>query len=205
MWQWRVPWFFRYFPTDAKDAAAHCDPGFVKWYSATAGLSRGCKAAGASPYVFGVDSNWAETENKLEFMNGLKMKMAVILGVCQMLFGLLLQLFNHRYFGEVHHIYYGWLPEVIFLSCTFGYMCVTIIIKWFVDWPSRMAQKLTPPSLLEGMTNFFLAPGSVAEDRYLYVSAGFQNGIQLLLLLIAVSAVPLMLFPIPILEYRSAV
>lgn len=53
-------------------------------------VPQACKVEGGSPYVFGIDPNWAETENKLEFYNSLKMKMAVILGVVQMSGGLVL-------------------------------------------------------------------------------------------------------------------
>ena len=84
-------------------------------------------------------------------MNGLKMKQAVILGVIQMIFGLVLQLLNHLHFGDMKHVYFGWIPEVIFLSSTFGYMCFMIIVKWLTNWPDRMAHHLTPPSLLEGI------------------------------------------------------
>eukprot|EP00997_Jenningsia_sp_PLL12_P000746 NODE_1114_length_1276_cov_86.123064_g912_i0.p1 GENE.NODE_1114_length_1276_cov_86.123064_g912_i0~~NODE_1114_length_1276_cov_86.123064_g912_i0.p1 ORF type:complete len:382 (+),score=140.48 NODE_1114_length_1276_cov_86.123064_g912_i0:45-1148(+) len=178
-----------------------CADGSVIWYGKEAGPLRGCQKVDGTPYVFGIDAAWCETDNKLEFMNGLKMKMAVILGVSQMMWGLYLSLLNHLHFGDTKHIIFGFVPEVVFLTCTFGYMCLMIIIKWCVNWTLRMEQGLSPPSLLEGMTNFFLQPGAVKEDAYLYGSASFQNGIQYTLLLFAFLAVPWMLIPIPVIEY----
>eukprot|EP00996_Jenningsia_fusiforme_P001938 NODE_278_length_2537_cov_28.874196_g256_i0.p1 GENE.NODE_278_length_2537_cov_28.874196_g256_i0~~NODE_278_length_2537_cov_28.874196_g256_i0.p1 ORF type:complete len:828 (+),score=150.79 NODE_278_length_2537_cov_28.874196_g256_i0:186-2486(+) len=194
-----APWGqpFWIFPENPAD----CDPGSTVWSAANASVSRGCKALGGHTLSFGVDVAWCETENKLEFYNGLKMKMAIILGVGQMSWGLFLSFLNHRYFKDHKHIYFGFIPECIFLGCTFGYMSLMMVIKWSINWPERMANNLSPPSLLETMTNFFLAPGSVKENSYLYVSAGFQNGFQTFLLLMAFLAIPVMLFPIPILEY----
>lgn len=40
--------------------------------------------------------NLAET-NKLTFLNSMKMKMAVLLGIGQMTFGLILSFYNHKY------------------------------------------------------------------------------------------------------------
>ena len=109
------------------------------WLSTSGdGISQACKVNDGSPYIFGIDPNWCETENKLEFYNSLKMKMAVILGVIQMSGGLLLSLLNHVYFKDMKHVWFGFIPEVIFLWFTFGYMCLMIIIKWNTDWPQRL-------------------------------------------------------------------
>eukprot|EP00667_Euglena_gracilis_P005592 EG_transcript_5630 len=189
-----------------KNDLSACSDEYDRWYGGKlAGPLQACKIQGGSPYIFGIDPNWAETENKLEFYNSLKMKMAVTLGVVQMSLGLLLSLLNHLYFKDLKHVWFGFIPEVVFLWFTFGYMCFMIIVKWNTNWPERFRTTidlgdhkdhfLRAPSLLETQTNFFLGPGSVEQDAYVIVSAGFQNSLQIFFLLCSLVAVPLMLCP----------
>ncbi|CCD13526.1 unnamed protein product [Trypanosoma congolense IL3000] len=144
--------------------------------------------------VFGIDSAWAETENKLEFYNSVKMKCSVIIGVVQMIAGVLLSLMNHIYFGNTIEIWFRFIPEIVFLTCTFGYMCFLIIVKWCTNWEHRTHEA---PSLLETMTNFFLQPGTVNMPLY-----KGQEFVQVLLLLIAFAMVPILLCAIPLHEKR---
>ena len=55
---------------------------------------------GVRACVAGVDPVWVGTKNELLFFNSLKMKLAVILGVIQMLFGISLGVFNHIHFNK---------------------------------------------------------------------------------------------------------
>ena len=148
-----------------------------------------------TPYAFGIDAAWAETENKLEFYNSVKMKCAVIVGVVQMMLGIFLSLTNHIRNRDMRKVFFEFAPAAIFLGATFGYMGVIIIVKWCTTWENTNVA----PSLLETMTNFFLAPGTVSVPLY----AG-QAGVQTFLLLLAFSQVPLMLIVIPLLERRDA-
>ncbi|XQJ27221.1 vacuolar proton translocating ATPase subunit A, putative [Leishmania guyanensis] len=147
-----------------------------------------------SPVAFGIDSAWSETENKLEFYNSIKMKCSVIIGVTQMMAGVVISLTNYMYFHDNIKVWFRFVPEVVFLSCTFGYMCVLIIVKWLTTWENTH----DAPSLLETMTNFFLAPGTVILPLF-----SGQAALQVLLLLVALACVPCMLCVIPYVEKKE--
>lgn len=51
-------------------------------------------------YPFGVDPSWRGSRSELPFLNSLKMKMSILLGVVQMNLGIILSYFNARYFGN---------------------------------------------------------------------------------------------------------
>eukprot|EP01062_Namystynia_karyoxenos_P039197 TRINITY_DN2850_c0_g2_i1.p1 TRINITY_DN2850_c0_g2~~TRINITY_DN2850_c0_g2_i1.p1 ORF type:complete len:928 (+),score=296.10 TRINITY_DN2850_c0_g2_i1:78-2861(+) len=161
------------------------------------------------PTPFGIDAAWQTANNKIDFYNSFKEKNAVILGISQMMLGLMLSFMNHRYFGkrsgDYKHIWFGFLPEAIFLSCTFGYMCVIIVLKWVSPWPNTNLA----PNLLETMTNFFLSPGGGANLQFNSSLPGApvplyegQAALQVFLLSIAGICVALMLFPIPYIEWK---
>ncbi|KAI3821493.1 hypothetical protein L1987_09061 [Smallanthus sonchifolius] len=49
-------------------------------------------------YPFGVDPMWHGTRSELQFLNSLKMKMSILLGVSQMNLGIILSYFNAKFF-----------------------------------------------------------------------------------------------------------
>ncbi|GMT18460.1 hypothetical protein PFISCL1PPCAC_9757, partial [Pristionchus fissidentatus] len=175
----------------------------------------------ASPYPFGVDPVWNLAEaNKLSFLNSMKMKSSVILGIGQMTFGLILSYFNHKYFHSDLDIKFMFIPQMLFLSCIFIYLCLQIITKWLLysavggtvlgyEYPGSSCA----PSLLIGLINMFMMKsreaGFVGEDGK--VSWGCSNNLwypgqsffETVFVLIAIACIPVMLFAKPYFLWKA--
>uniref|UniRef100_A0A8C6KI18 V-type proton ATPase subunit a n=1 Tax=Nothobranchius furzeri TaxID=105023 RepID=A0A8C6KI18_NOTFU len=136
------------------------------------------------PYPIGIDPIWSISINKLTFLNSFKMKMSVVLGVIHMIFGVTLSLFNHLYFKKPLNIYLSFIPELIFMSTLFGYLVILIFYKW-VAYDAQSSQDA--PSLLIAFINMFLFDYT---NRPLYRG---QMGLQIFLVLLALTCVPCML------------
>lgn len=117
-----------------------------------------------NPYPIGVDPVWNLAEgNKLSFLNSMKMKMSVLFGIAQMTFGVLLSYQNFIYFKSDLDIKYMFIPQMIFLSSIFIYLCIQILSKWLFfgavggtvlgyKYPGSNCA----PSLLIGLINMFM-------------------------------------------------
>jgi V-type H+-transporting ATPase subunit a len=90
-------------------------------------------------YPFGVDPAWKISGNELLFFNSMKMKMSVILGIFQMIFGVCLRGMNAVYFNSRLDFFTEFMPMIIFALSLFGYMIILIFVKWSIDWNQRMA------------------------------------------------------------------
>uniref|UniRef100_A0A8C3X4A5 V-type proton ATPase subunit a n=1 Tax=Catagonus wagneri TaxID=51154 RepID=A0A8C3X4A5_9CETA len=139
------------------------------------------------PYPFGIDPIWNIATNKLTFLNSFKMKMSVILGIIHMMFGVSLSLFNHIYFKRPLNIYFGFIPEIIFMTSLFGYLVILIFYKW-TAYNAETSEKA--PSLLIHFINMFLFSYGDSGNSMLYSG---QKGIQCFLVVVALLCVPWML------------
>ncbi|RDY01327.1 V-type proton ATPase subunit a3 [Mucuna pruriens] len=75
-------------------------------------------------YPFGVDPAWHGTRSELPFLNSLKMKMSILLGVAQMNLGIVMSYCNAKFFRN------SFVPQMIFLNSLFGYLSLLILVKW---------------------------------------------------------------------------
>ncbi|KAM8972796.1 V-type proton ATPase 116 kDa subunit a 4 [Pelodytes ibericus] len=140
-----------------------------------------------NPYPFGIDPIWNIAQNKLTFLNSYKMKMSVVMGITQMVFGVMLSLLNHINFKRTINIVLQFIPEMIFLLCLFGYLVFMIIFKWCM-YDARTSQGA--PSILIHFINMFLFNYSDKTNAPLYTH---QQEVQSFLVIFALLAVPWML------------
>ncbi|KAF4354618.1 hypothetical protein F8388_009609 [Cannabis sativa] len=144
------------------------------------------------PYPFGVDPSWRGSRTELPFLNSLKMKMSILLGVSQMNLGIIISYFNARFFSSSIDIRYQFVPQLIFLNSLFGYLSLLIIIKWCTG---------SQADLYHVMIYMFLSPtDDLGENQLFWGQRPLQAQSKLLfiiLLLLALIAVPWMLFPKP--------
>ncbi|KAM5171426.1 V-type proton ATPase 116 kDa subunit a 4 [Mantella aurantiaca] len=140
-----------------------------------------------NPYPFGIDPMWNIAKNKLTFLNSYKMKMSVVLGITQMVFGVVLALKNHLNFRHHLNIILQFIPEMIFIICLFGYLVFMIIFKWcrYNAYNSQYA-----PSILIHFINMFLFNYNDPTNAPLYEH---QKEVQSFLVIFALIAVPWML------------
>lgn len=162
-------------------SAYHCSDS-----TCSTAYSTGLVKTRSYPYIFGVDPVWHGSSTELTFLNSLKMKMSILIGVAQMNLGIFLSFFNATFFKNDLNIWYQFVPQIIFLNALFGYLSVLIIVKWCTG---------ATADLYHVMIYMFLSPtGDLGENQ---LFAG-QKYLQITLLLLAVVAVPWMLLPKPL-------
>lgn len=137
-------------------------------------------------YPFGVDPEWHGSRSELPFLNSLKMKMSILLGVAQMNLGIFLSYFNAKFFRNSLNVWYMFVPQLIFLNSLFGYLSVLIIIKWCTG---------SKADLYHVMIYMFLSPTDELGENQLFPG---QKMLQIVLLLLALVSVPWMLLPKPL-------
>ncbi|CAD8152710.1 unnamed protein product [Paramecium pentaurelia] len=145
-------------------------------------------------YPFGIDPVWMCVPNELTFMNSYKMKLAVIIGVIHMTFGIILKGINAIYFKNWIDFIFEFIPQLIFFTCTFGWMDFLIIYKWFVNWTGKTDEA---PSVITLMINMILAPGKQV-DPPLWGDGTSEASTQTAMLLIALFCIPIILLPKPL-------
>uniref|UniRef100_A0A2C9K861 V-type proton ATPase subunit a n=1 Tax=Biomphalaria glabrata TaxID=6526 RepID=A0A2C9K861_BIOGL len=151
-------------------------------------------------YPIGVDPIWQPALNKILFSNSLKMKMAIILGITHMLFGICLQIFNHIHFKSYIDIVIRFIPEFLFLACLFGYLVSQVIYKWL--WFDATESHCAPALLIHfiNMFMFKYSSSDTAKEKcdpnWMYYRG--QNIVQIMMFFIAILSVPVLLVAKPV-------
>ncbi|XP_036331151.1 V-type proton ATPase 116 kDa subunit a1-like [Rhagoletis pomonella] len=156
-----------------------------------------------TPYIFGMDPIWdIAGQYSITTFNSLKMKIAIILGVVHMLFGLSLSAWNSRYFKNSIELYLVFLPQIVFFACLFLYLVLLIFIKWsiFGGHYAKPYNSACAPSILIMFINMVLfKDGSKDVQKGCQLEMfTFQMGLQYMLIFIALCSIPVLLLGKPI-------
>lgn len=140
------------------------------------------------PYPFGVDPSWKGTRTELPYLNSMKMKMSILMGVTHMNLGIFMSFLNNNFFKDRLSNWCEYFPQVIFLNALFGYLCLLMVYKWITG---------SVADLYHVMIYMFLSPGALADDDKGLLFK-WQGELQVVLLLVSLVAVPWMLIPKPL-------
>ena len=141
----------------------------------------------------GFDSIWFETSEEVAFVNSFKMKLSIIVGVIHMCLGILMKGVNAFNFRKPLDFIFEFIPQLLFMLVTFGYMCTAIVVKWLQNWGDGSGA----PSII----SIFINIGAANEKTG--VLWGNETGeeqtiFQQRLFIIAFICVLLMLIPKPL-------
>jgi V-type H+-transporting ATPase subunit a len=140
-------------------------------------------------YPFGIDPVWSASANSLTFLNSYKMKLAVIIGVLHMSFGILLKGANSIYFKNWIDFWCEFVPQILFMMCTFGLMDLMIIYKW-----THVYDPAHAPSIITLLIGLVLSPFDYPDPP---LWEGSELIINQVCVAIAFVCVPMMLIPKP--------
>jgi V-type H+-transporting ATPase subunit a len=143
-------------------------------------------------YPLGLDFTWHHSANSISFINSFKMKLSIVLGVVHMMIGILMKGLNNIYFKDFSEFFFDFIPQLVFMACTFGYMVVCIFAKWLTDFSEIPSEA---PSIISIFINFI---GEVNQP--LIGSPEFQTNLQQGLATISLCCIPLMLLGKPLIK-----
>mmetsp|Transcript_55500 Transcript_55500/g.160822 ORF Transcript_55500/g.160822 Transcript_55500/m.160822 type:complete len:857 (-) Transcript_55500:210-2780(-) len=176
---------FSFFHSRWQMPATHAEPGKVVTYEPAPWFDTR-NEGGTGPYPFGVDPAWHGAQNELVYMNSMKMKTSVILGVVQMIVGLLLRFANAIHERSKADLFCECVPMMVFMLCFFGFMDYMILYKWVTAMDN-------PPSIINSM----IAMAMWGEDSNPMLGASLPK----VLMAVCMLSVPCMLIPKPLVKY----
>ena len=147
-------------------------------------------------YPIGMDPKWYASNNELAFFNSFKMKWSVIIGIFQMVIGIILRGLNNLYFRDNLGFFFEFIPQIIFMLLLFGYMVVLIYIKWLTDYSLDTSRA---PSIITILMNLALKNGSV-EGKPVWGTIIREEQINRLFFYISILCIPIILLVRPLIK-----
>ena len=161
-------------------------------------------------YKFGIDPVWFISSNELTFVNSLKMKLSVILGVFQMLIGIILKGINNFYEKDFVEYIFVFIPQLIFMIILFGYMDLLIFVKWSINYNEYDGTTGRAPDIKTYLINIFIKFGNLpevsSEDKD-WILIGNRNTVEWVhrgILFLSIICLLFMLLPKIFLNYLNA-
>jgi len=172
-----------------EESGLECEP-LYDIYNGDKILPNGDEAPKAemTQYPFGVDPAWSGSTNELIYMNSLKMKLSVVVGVVQMLAGLMLRFSNAIHERSVTNFVFECIPMLIFMVCFFGWMDYLILFKWVNPIGA-------PPSIINSLICMAMFQPDATP---MWPGADVTSK---MMMAIAMLSIPFLLFPKPIIIY----
>ena len=158
-------------------------------------------------YKFGIDPVWMITNNELTFVNSLKMKFSVIIGVFQMTLGIILKGLNAIYYKNYVDCFFVFIPQLIFMLLLFGYMDALIFLKWSVNYDN---EENRAPDIKSYLMNIVLKFGQLppapreGEDWKLIGDRNLFERLHLSILILALVCLVIMFIPPIFLNFKKA-
>ena len=150
-------------------------------------------------YPIGLDPAWIGTTNELTYINSLKMKFSIIVGVIHMMLGICIRGINNLNARNSTAFFFEFIPQFLFMGLMFGYLIVMIYYKWGTDYDNNTDDA---PSLLSIMINMAIKLGDIDGEPLFKSFLGFsQESINQIILVICILLIPIMLFVKPIQFY----
>jgi len=142
-------------------------------------------------YIFGMDPAWKGVDNEIQFYNGLKMKMAIVIGVIHQIVGIFYSALNALAFNNRIDFFFVFIPSMVIFVCMFGYLAFMIVLKWII-----VTSQEDSPKLLTIMIDMFLSPFSCCSGDPKYVADMLYPGqgpVQAVLFVLVVASIPVLL------------
>jgi len=146
-------------------------------------------------YPVGLDPTWYMAQNEILYVNSVKMKIALILGVLQMSLGIILKGCNEAYRRNWIEFFFEFLPQLVLFLSLFGFMDLMVIVKWTTDFTDDTSKA---PAIINSMLNMAMSggqPSNPHESPLFGDKSSYDDQIALMniLMLTVLVCVPLML------------
>ena len=158
-------------------------------------------------YRFGLDPVWLISTNELAYINSLKMKLSVILGVSHMVLGIFLKGFNAIFEKNIIEIIFIFIPQIVLMLILFGYMDALIFIKWSIDYKDK---EYLAPDIKTFLMNIFLKFGAIpntgieGKDWIFFTDRKTLESLHFYIFILSLLCMIIMLVPKMVINYLIA-